>query len=143
MKPRVFLDTNVFIFAKEFPDSNSARVIRKLLNENIIEAIISEKVFQETYRYFKEHYGKKISDQMRRYLLESCILIPKEQVGKEIQLYHGKIKDKDLMQLAVVKNLKLKFLVSYDRDFEPFEEYITPKNFLKEVGLKANEEMEY
>lgn len=143
MKPLVFLDTNVFIFAKEFPDSNSAKIINDLLNKNKIQAIISETVFKEVYRYFREHYGKTVSDHMRRYLLESCTLIQKEQIEKEISLYTGKIKDKDLVQLAVVKNLKLKFLVSYDRDFEPFEEYITPKKLLNEFSLKANESVEY
>ena len=32
MKPRVFLDTNIFIYGFEFPDSNSAEII-KLLNQ--------------------------------------------------------------------------------------------------------------
>jgi hypothetical protein len=36
--------------------------------------------------------------------------------------YRGKIKEKDLEQLAVVKKLGLKYLVSYDRDFASFQE---------------------
>jgi len=35
MKYRIFLDTNVFIFAFEFPDSNS-NMIMELLNEGKI-----------------------------------------------------------------------------------------------------------
>jgi len=38
--------------------------------------------------------------------------------------------------LATVKKLGIKFLVSYDRDFESFEEYITPKAFVKKMGIK-------
>jgi len=41
MKRRVFLDTNIFIYAFEFPDSNSGKVI-DLLNKGQIEAVISE-----------------------------------------------------------------------------------------------------
>lgn len=41
MRPRVFLDTNVFIYAYEFPKSNSRKII-ELLNRAQIEAIISE-----------------------------------------------------------------------------------------------------
>jgi hypothetical protein len=48
-------------------------------------------------------------------------------------------KDKDLEQLAVVKKLGLKYLVAYDRDFEPFEEYVTPKGFVEALYLDAFE----
>lgn len=33
--------------------------------------------------------------------------------------------------------VSLDFLLSYDRDFENFDEYITPKAFIKELGLKT------
>jgi hypothetical protein len=36
--------------------------------------------------------------------------------------------------------LRIRFLVSYDRDFEPFEEYKTPKEFVKILGFKGVEE---
>jgi predicted nucleic acid-binding protein len=51
--------------------------------------------------------------------------------------YKQLIKDKDLEQLATVKKLGIKYLLSYDRDFEDFDEYITPKAFIKEMGFKA------
>lgn len=44
MKCRVFLDTNVFIYAFEFPESNSNKIIG-LLNKGQIEAVISEYCF--------------------------------------------------------------------------------------------------
>ena len=37
-----------------------------------------------------------------------------------------------------MKKLGIKFLVSYDRDFETFEEYITPKEFIKEMGIESD-----
>jgi hypothetical protein len=49
--------------------------------------------------------------------------------------YRGQIKEKDLEQIAVAKMLGLKYLVSYDRDFEAFEEYKTPKEFIKTLNL--------
>ncbi len=78
MKLRVFLDTNVFIYASEFTD-----------------------------------------------------------IKKEMVKYKKLIKGKDLEQLATVKKLGIKFLLAYDRDFENFEEYITPKSFIKEMGIKT------
>ncbi|MEF9476058.1 MAG: PIN domain-containing protein [Candidatus Mariimomonas ferrooxydans] len=41
MKLRVFLDTNIFIYAYEFHESNSNKII-DLLNKGQIEAVISE-----------------------------------------------------------------------------------------------------
>ena len=36
--------------------------------------------------------------------------------------------------------LGLKYLVSYDRDFESFEEYKTPKEFIKVLNLEVAED---
>ena len=51
----------------------------------------------------------------------------------------GKIKEKDLEQLAVVRKLNLKDLVGYDRDFEKFPEYNTPKQFILKLNLETYE----
>lgn len=75
MKFRVFLDTNVFIYAFEFPESNSHKII-DLLNKNQIEAIISERVLKEVQVYFKKFYNKDLAAAFRDYLLSnlySCI----------------------------------------------------------------------
>ena len=137
MKIRVFLDTNVFIYAFEFPKSNSRKII-ELLNQNEIEAVISEKVLSETQRYFLRHYGKELANTFRNYLFASCTIIPAIFALKEMKRFRGLIKDKDLEQLAVTKELGLKYLISYDRDFEPFEEYKTPKGFLENMHIKSS-----
>jgi hypothetical protein len=67
-------------------------------------------------------------------------VIPSSQLQKVMTRYKGRIKEKDLEQLAVVKKLGLRFLIAYDRDFEPFEEYVTPKKFLKSLDLETAEE---
>ena len=54
-------------------------------------------------------------------------------VEKELAAWRGKIKEKDLEHLATAKALKLKFIVALDRDFEPFEEYCTPKEFVEKI----------
>jgi len=74
MKPRVFLDTNVFIYAFEFPHSNSRRII-KLLNRGGFEAIISESVVREVQRYFAKHYGKQLAGAFRHYLLSDAAML--------------------------------------------------------------------
>jgi len=136
MKLRVFLDTNVFIYAFEFPDCNSNKII-KLLNKGQIEAVISERVVNEVQAYFKKFYSKDLAAIFRDYLLRTCTVVFSADVKREMVKYKKMIKSKDLEQLATVKKLGIKFLVSYDRDFESFEEYITPKAFVKEMGVKA------
>lgn len=140
MKLRAFLDTNVFIYAYEFPDSNSARII-ELLNRGEIEGVISEQVLHEVQRYFKRHYDKELAGLWRNYLLVSCVVIPRSHVEVDLPKYQDQIKQKDLEQLVVTKKFGLKFLVSYDQDFEAFEEYWTPKQFIEHLGLEPAAEV--
>ncbi len=136
MKLRVFVDTNVFIYAFEYPSSNSARII-DLLNQEKIDVVISSRVVKEVSHYFEKFHTRKLAETFRKYLLESCIVISEERVTDVMDLFRGKIKEKDLEQLAVTKALGIKYLISYDRDFEPFTEYITPKKFVVMVKIKV------
>jgi len=136
MRLRVFLDTNVFIYAFEFSESNSSKII-DLLNDGRIEAVISERVLLEVQTYFRKFYDKDLASALRDYLLRTCTVVFSFDVKKEMLKYKRQIKDKDLEQLAVVKKLGIKFLIAYDRDFENFDEYITPKVFVKEIGGKT------
>lgn len=133
MKRRVFLDTNIFIYAFEFPDSNSGKVV-DLLNKGQIEAVISERVLKEVQAYFKKFHDKDLAALFRDYLLRTCVLVFPADLKREMLKYKKLIKAKDLEQVAAVKKLGIKYLLSYDRDFEPFEEYMTPKAFVKESG---------
>jgi len=139
MKLRIFLDTNVFIYAFEFPKSNSRKII-ELLNEGKIEAVISERVIKEVQAYFKRYYGKDLASLFRNYLILSCTIVPTIHVKDEMKKYRRKIKEKDLEQLAVVKKFGIKFLVSFDKDFKKFKEYKTLKIFIEDIGLIPNEE---
>ncbi len=130
MKHRVFLDTNVFIYAFEFPDSNSNTIIEQL-NDKKIEAVISERVVKEVYRYFRKYHDKPLADTFRKYLYEACRVILAKDVKDAMKKYMGQIKEKDLEQLAVVREYGIKYLISLDRDFEGQEEYRTPKEFVE------------
>ncbi len=136
MRFNVFIDTNVFIFSFEYPQSNSRKII-DLLNEGRIDAIVCDKVIKEVTRYFEKYHSLSLARLFRRYLIASCILIAKYEVEEEMIKLEGKIKGKDLEQLSVVKKYGLKYLISYDKDFEDFEEYVTPKEFIGILGLRA------
>ncbi len=133
MRCRIFLDTNVFIYGFEYKESNSAKII-EALNKREVEGIICEYVIKEVTHYFEKFYSKELANLYKRYLLHSCIIIRRDRLVSTMDVFKGKIKDKDLEQLAAVKKLGIKFLLSYDRDFENFDEYRTPKKFLKEMN---------
>ncbi len=138
MKRRTFLDTPVFIYSHEYPESNSAVVIA-LLNKGELEGVISEQVVKEVVRYFEKYYGIELVRLFRRYLFEACIVIPREEVVEVMEKFKNHIKNKDLEQLAATKKLGIKHLISVDRDFKPFEEYCTPRQFLQLLNLKPKE----
>jgi predicted nucleic acid-binding protein len=135
MKLKVFLDTNIFIYAFEYKDSNSSLIIG-MVNNGILEAIISERVVKEVMHYFRKYYDRKLSNEFRNYILQSCSIIFNEDISGAIQELKGKIKEKDLEQIATVRSMGLKYLISYDEDFKNFEEYITPKKFARLMGVK-------
>ncbi|HYN44660.1 MAG TPA: PIN domain-containing protein [Candidatus Limnocylindrales bacterium] len=138
MKHRIFLDTNVFIFAFEFPDSNSNTII-EMLNDGKIEVIISERVIKEVYRYFKKYHDKKFADSFRNYLYKACRIILARDVKAAMKKYRGQIKEKDLEQLAVVKKYGIKYIISLDRDFIGQEEYRKSRQFVEQIYGESKE----
>lgn len=137
MKFSVFIDSNVFIYSFEYPNSNSRKIIDQI-NEGRIEAIVCNKVVREVIKYFEKYYNLNLVRLFRRYIISSCTIVEKEEVEDEMTKLKDKIKKKDLEQISVTKKYGLKYLISYDKDFECFEEYVTPKKFVAEVlNLKA------
>lgn len=136
MKVKAFIDTNIFIYGFEYKNSNSAKII-ELINKGKIEAYVNLKVLKETAHYFRKYYSRNQSNKFTVYLLEACNLVYSDEYKEETSKLKGKIKEKDLEQIAATKALGLKWLISYDKDFKPFTEYKTPKQFLKELNIKT------
>ena len=67
------------------------------------------------------------------------MVIPEDLVKDFMHELKGKIKEKDLEQLAVVRKYHIKYLISYDRDFRNIDEYKTPREFIRILGLNAAE----
>ncbi|MBM4249970.1 MAG: type II toxin-antitoxin system VapC family toxin [Euryarchaeota archaeon] len=138
MRPRVFLDSNVFIYAFEDGDSNS-RIIIDMLTAGEIEAVVSERVIREVMNYFRTVYGRDHSAFYRDYLLQSCAVVYSRDLRRTMASLRGAVKDKDLEQLAAARALSLRYLVSLDRHFEGFGEYITPRDFVGTLGLRPRQ----
>ena len=72
-------------------------------------------------------------------MLDSCVVVSEDEIKEQVNSLKGKIKEKDLEQIATTKKYGIKFLISLDRDFENFEEYLTPKQFLQRLNKKVRD----
>ena len=136
LRLRALVDSNVFIYAFEFPESNCNLII-DALNQNRFEAVITESTFKEVYWYFRKHYVKEVADHYRAYLFATCRIVFDHQLKKHVHKYANLINEKNLEQLVATRELGIKFLVSYDRHFQRIEEHATPKQFSKILGQKT------
>lgn len=136
MSVLVFLDSNVFIWGYNRPESNSGKIL-DLLDGGKITVFVSEKVIEELRAYFINYYNKDVWSGVLNHMSALVRIIPREDVAGEVRKAAGKVKGKDLEHLATARFLGLKYLVSYDDDYKQIEEYITPRKFIKELGLKT------
>jgi len=132
----VFLDSSTIIYGLEFEDSNSANILN-LLIEKEIQAYINEKVIAEVKTYFRARKGRNYAYLMEVFLRRNCVVIKNSELIDQMEILKGKIKRKDLEHIATVRLKEIQWLVAYDEDFEGFNEYITPKNFVKKMKLKT------
>jgi predicted nucleic acid-binding protein len=133
---RALLDTNVFIYAFETPKSNSSLII-DALNYGVFEAVVTESVFKEVYRYFRKYYLKKVADDFRVYIFTACGVIFSGQLTEYSAKYVRLINKEDLELLVAAKEFGFKYLVSCDKHFEGVEEHRTPRQFATLLELKA------
>ncbi len=138
-KEQLFIDSSVIIraFLQEDETTNSALVL-KLILEKKISGIISRKVVEEVKRFFSLKRGEKFAYSVEIILKKKFLIVEKTEIEKELIELSGKIKDKDLEHLATAKKYGARIL-AFDRDFQPFEEYITPKKFLEKLGYRTRE----
>ena len=132
----IFLDSSVIILGLEKEKSNSTKIL-DLVFEKKIEATINSKVLIEVRRYFSKRRNNNYAFLIENLLRKHCKIIYESDLEKQILNFKGKMKEKDLIHLATVKELSLKYLIAFDRDFKPFNEYKTPKQFLKELKIKS------
>lgn len=136
LKLRALIDSNIFIYAFELPESNCNLIINAL-NQNRFEAVVTESTFKEVYAYFRKHYLKELADEYRTYLFATCRIVFKHQLEKLFRKYSSLINQKDLEQLVATRELGIKYLVSFDRHFQDIEEHVTPRQFGKILDIKV------
>ncbi len=97
------------------------------------------KVIREVRLYFTRRRDRNYAFLIENLIRKNFHAISKDQITDKSEEWRGKIKEKDLEQLASVKTHGIRYLIAYDRDFEGFEEYITPREFIKSLKLKYHE----
>ena len=137
MVDTIYLDSNIFIWGYNFPESNSAKTLEFIMDSDI-ELYMSEKVIDELRQYFCTYFNKDIFSEIRLMLFSRSNIIYNGEIQSELEKWRNKIKKKDLEHISIIKKFKIPILVSYDRDFEAFSEYMTPKKFVKYIGLKPS-----
>jgi len=127
----------IFIFGR-LEECNS-RLVLFLAQIGEFEAVTSELVLEEVERFFRENFGRQAGYVSRRFVEElSSRIVRRDEIKTEMKALKGKIKTKDLENLAAVRHEHLRHLVAYDKDYEEAEikEYVTPKEFVKLFRLR-------
>jgi len=133
----------IFIFGR-LEECNS-RLVLFLAQLGEFEVVTSELVLEEVERFFRENFGRQAGYVSRRFVEElSSRIIRRDEIKTEMEALKGKIKAKDLENLAAVRHENLGHLVAYDEDYQEsgIKEYITPKEFVKLFRLRPYN-MEY
>jgi len=134
---RAYLDSMVFIFGR-LEECNS-RLVLFLAQLGEFEVVTSELVLEEVERFFRDNFSRQAGYVARRFVEElSARIVKREEIKTEIKALKGKIKAKDLENLATALHENLPYLVAYDKDYEEakVKEYITPREFIKLFKLK-------
>ena len=140
---RAYLDSMIFIFGR-LEECNS-RLVLFLAQLGEFEVVTSELVIEEVERFFRENFGRQAGYISRRFVEElSSRIVRRDEIKIEMNELKGKIKAKDLENVAAVRHENLEYLVAYDEDYEEakIKEYITPKEFVKLFRLRPYD-MEY
>ncbi|PIV69895.1 MAG: hypothetical protein COS08_03065 [Euryarchaeota archaeon CG01_land_8_20_14_3_00_38_12] len=133
---KVFLDSSVILFGLEIENCNSA-VILEALMESKFECVINNKVLREVRKYLQRRQNKNFAFLFETLLRKKCIICLRQEYESAMAKWEKDIKLKDLEHITTVKSLGINILVAYDRDFETFPEYTTPRKFAKMLGKKV------
>jgi len=135
MREKIYIDSNLFIWGYDFPKSNSGKIL-DIITKSEFDIYISEKVIDELRKYFCTYYNKDIFSEILLLVINISNIVYNDEIKDDFKKWRGKVKGKDLEHIVIIKKFNIPILVSYDRDFNSFSEYMTPKQFVKYLGYK-------
>ncbi len=131
---RVFLDASCVIPAFERPESNSARIYSHALAGRV-EIVVDEEVLCEVQRYFRRRAGRSFAWLVVEQLRRISHLVAAQDCAEELQALGTHLKAADRSHLAACRAAGALYLIALDEDFAPFDEYRTPREAAKLLGL--------
>jgi len=113
---RAYLDSNVFIFAKERRESNS-HILLNLIEERRIIPVISYLTLQELREYFSITYGRETAIDEVYYIvsLPELEIVTRDKVKQLIREFTGVVPEKDIPHLVAAINAQVDYFVTYNR----------------------------
>ena len=97
----VYIDTSIFIWSHNYPESNSTLILRLIARDHIT-GVISEKVLEELKTYFTRSCNEDVAFTILKFAELSFRVIPQIEIETEMNMWKGQIKDKDLEHIATV-----------------------------------------
>ena len=144
-KLRAYLDSNVFIFAKERQESNS-RIILDLAEEGKIVPVTSYLTLEELREYFSQKYDRETAVNEIYYLisLPNLEIVSRDKVKQKIGEYRRVVVDKDMPHLISAILAKADYFVTYNRHFidsraKEYVQVVTQADFVKLLGIKPQQ----
>jgi len=140
---KVYLDSNVFIFAKERRESNS-RIILDLIEEGRIIPVVSYLTLQELREYFSVMYGRETAIDEVYYIvsLPELEIVTRDKVRDRISEFVGVMTEKDLPHLVAAIIAQVDYFVTYNRHFTESKasqhvKIIKQKDLVELVGIES------
>jgi putative PIN family toxin of toxin-antitoxin system len=140
----IYLDTNIYIHGLLDPDTNSALILKEIIENDII-VTQSDYLIDEILLWFRYRKGKKYVGKVRSYLLSipRTEYINKYEWSLLVEKYHPIVDDKDdLPHICSYLTGSCDYFVTVNRKLtqEKIKEkvnFITPKEFIEKLGLKS------
>jgi predicted nucleic acid-binding protein len=138
--PKVFLDTNIFLFAYQSSLTNSYIVLENIDGNNV-KPVISYRVLEEVQNRSKKLFGKEISGLIRLNILTlpELIVIQEQEIDILMSVYERKVTDKsDLPHICAYIAGECDFFITNNRRLSVQEikddvNFISPKAFVEKV----------
>ena len=135
---RAFLDASVLIFAIERPASNSAVVVELALAGRL-QAVVDEEVLAEIARFFRKRRGRSFAWLYAEQVRRVARVVTRDECRADFDALGGQLKQSDRLHLAASRTTGTRHLIAYDEDFQPFKEYMTPRQAVRRLGRAPKE----
>ena len=140
----IYLDTNIYIHGLLNPDSNSALILKEIIDREII-VTQSDYLFEEILYWFRYRKGKNYVGKVREYLISvpRTEFINKFEWSLLVSKFNSIVDDKDdLPHICSYFIGNCDYFITINRKLTQQKikekvKFISPKKFVEKLGLKS------